>query len=384
MSTRLSRSIVAIAMAGIGLAVTGALAAVPGATFLRAPSFDPAGNSAPPPVMTTPVAVFGTDERRPLPAALRPLRHSIGLLSSRPERTLCTAFCVGRQTIATAAHCLFRTANERRPDIATFRFAVAPPAARKTSRVMGATANAANQSVIAGAARLSVTPPIDATGDWALLRLAKPVCSGNSLVVEPITPTRIHRLAARGRLLHVAFRGTLDDWSLSVSEKCSTRTHLADKADRQLKRDFTDTRSLLLHTCDAGPASSGSPLLALAPDRHIKVVAMNVGTYQQTRYLVSGDTVRRRFKPATVANTAISADAFADAILAFMRTEILRAPSDISRLQTALNRRGFKAGAVDGLYGAQTRSALVEFERSIGLPGYGLLTPQALSRLAGP
>lgn len=323
-------------------------------------------------------AVFGTDDRRPLPANLSALAGSIGLVTSDAARTLCTGFCVGRRTVATAAHCLFRTAGERRPDLAKFRFVVGPEQARRTASITGHSANAVHQHVVAGSYALSVNPPIDATRDWALMRLAQPICAGHSLYVDNMTPVRINRLAARGHLRHVAFHGDLNNWRLASSRTCDVTSRMTSSGRKQLKRDFTDTSALVLHECDTGLASSGSPILSIGVNNRLKVVGMNVGTYQQTRYLVTGDTVKRRYKPATVANTAVSGSAFADHILAFTRADILVDPRGINRLQTALNRSGFDAGPADGIYGERTRSAVVAFEQVIGRPGIGLVTRQLL------
>ncbi|MGI9479188.1 MAG: trypsin-like peptidase domain-containing protein [Hyphomicrobiaceae bacterium] len=326
-------------------------------------------------------AVFGDDDRRPLPSNLAALTDSIGLVTSDTARTLCTGFCVGRRTVATAAHCLFRTAGERRPDLASFRFVVGPGGARKSASITGRTTKVVHQHVVAGSAALSVSPPIDATRDWALMRLAQPICAGHSLYVDKMPPIRINRLAARGHLLHVAFHGDLRNWRLAASRTCDVTSRMTRSARRQLKRDFTDISALVLHECDTGLASSGSPLLSIGPNNRLKVVAMNVGTYQQTRYLVTGETVKRRYKPATVANTAVSGSAFADHVLAFTRADVLVDPRGIAQLQAALNRIGFNAGPEDGIYGELTRAAVVDFERSVGEPGIGLVTRQLLRKV---
>jgi V8-like Glu-specific endopeptidase len=324
------------------------------------------------------IAVFGGDDRSPLPRNLKTLERSIGLVTSTTERTLCTGFCVGRRTVATAAHCLFRTAGERKPDLSSFQFVVGSRGNRRSTFVTGRHDGSYGQHVIAGSTSLNVSPPIDATPDWALMRLARPVCAESSLVVDDIAPKRVERLGARGRLLHTSFHGDLKNWSLALSRSCKTKRHLDANARRQIVRDFSDISTLVLHECDTGLASSGSPLLALDSDNSLRVVAINVGTYQQTRYLVTGGSVTRRYKPATVANTAISGSAFARHILAFTRADILSNRQSMRRLQAALNAHGFNAGAVDGIFGAQTRAAVIEFERSTGRPGIGLATPQLL------
>ncbi|MES2888125.1 MAG: lytic murein transglycosylase [Pseudomonadota bacterium] len=53
-------------------------------------------------------------------------------------------------------------------------------------------------------------------------------------------------------------------------------------------------------------------------------------------------------------------------------------------LQTALNQRGFDAGAVDGLLGPATSAGLRRFQRTIGLPADGYPVPELLQRLQVP
>ncbi|NRF67334.1 lytic murein transglycosylase [Aquincola sp. S2] len=58
--------------------------------------------------------------------------------------------------------------------------------------------------------------------------------------------------------------------------------------------------------------------------------------------------------------------------------------SQMMALQTALNRRGFDSGPVDGLMGPATRSGIRWYQRSIGVPADGYPTPDLLQRLQEP
>jgi N-acetylmuramoyl-L-alanine amidase len=59
---------------------------------------------------------------------------------------------------------------------------------------------------------------------------------------------------------------------------------------------------------------------------------------------------------------------------------------DIATLQNRLNEMGFSSGRVDGIYGVLTEGAVIEFQKSVGLPADGVCGPAtftALIRLTG-
>lgn len=49
--------------------------------------------------------------------------------------------------------------------------------------------------------------------------------------------------------------------------------------------------------------------------------------------------------------------------------------SEVSVLQQALNSRGYWCGEVDGIFGAKTYAAVLEFQKQSGLPATGLVGP---------
>ena len=102
-------------------------------------------------------------------------------------------------------------------------------------------------------------------------------------------------------------------------------------------RDFTDPDQLLLHTCDTGAASSGSPLLVEGPDGP-EVVGINVGTYVQSKVIMLNGEVLHRFKSDDVANTGVNALAFAASLGKFLEADTLTTRKDVRRLQDALPR----------------------------------------------
>jgi len=56
--------------------------------------------------------------------------------------------------------------------------------------------------------------------------------------------------------------------------------------------------------------------------------------------------------------------------------------SQVLELQNGLNRKGFSAGAADGVFGPATRAGLRQFQRSQGLEADGYPTPDLLQRLS--
>jgi peptidoglycan hydrolase-like protein with peptidoglycan-binding domain len=93
--------------------------------------------------------------------------------------------------------------------------------------------------------------------------------------------------------------------------------------------------------------------------------------------------VTRRLKADTVANTAVSAVAFAAKLDAFRQAAILGTPELIRSLQAALKQRQLYGGALDGTFGPALRAAIESHERAEGLTVMGLETEALLKRLGG-
>lgn len=55
--------------------------------------------------------------------------------------------------------------------------------------------------------------------------------------------------------------------------------------------------------------------------------------------------------------------------------------SDVRTLQTALTRAGYDPGPINGIFGAQTERAVMQFQRVIGLPQDGIVGPRTWSFL---
>lgn len=332
--------------------------------------------------MVQPVAVFGSDDRVILPAAKTALSRSVGLLYEGRSHSVCTAFCVGDDIIATASHCLFRTEGERPLRLKGVEFRLQPrnePASM--SRIAGSGDSGEAQHVAAGSRELRVKPPIDAAQDWALIKLQSPICKGRALPVSRQSASALVKLSAAQRVYQVSFHRDFGNWDLALGMPCAIRRSFEGADWKAIAKDFVDAEHVVLHTCDTGGASSGSPLL-IDGGNGPEVVGINVGTYFQAKVLTQHGEVVHRYKSETVANTAVGSGAFRPALEALARADILAARSDIREMQRLLTDEGHYAGSADGVYGPLLGSAVRAFERSEGRSETGLATVAILKRLA--
>ena len=148
-------------------------------------------------------------------------------------------------------------------------------------------------------------PPIDATKDWALVRLARRVCSKGVLAMRPLATEQIMAEAAANRVFQVSYHRDFTPWKLAYAKACPVSRSFESASWHTIAQDFAEPAMLLLHTCDTGGASSGSPLL-LETAQGPEVIGINVGTYVQSKVEMQDGHVTRRFKSDTVANTGVS------------------------------------------------------------------------------
>jgi hypothetical protein len=328
------------------------------------------------------VAVFGTDDRASLPPDRSTLRSSIGLLYEGRTHSVCTAFCVGDDIIATAGHCLFRTAGERPPKLQGFSFRLQPlTGAGASSRISGSDRKAESQHVIAGSLQLRVNPPIDAAYDWALLRMREPICKGHALPISRHPEGELIKLSAAQRVYQVSYHRDFGNWELAYGAPCPIRRSFGGADWSAISKDFVDARHVILHTCDTGGASSGSPMLIDGPAGP-EVIGINVGTYMQAKVLTQRGEVVHRYKSEMVANTAVGASAFRPALEALSRADIIATRPEIKELQRLLSVQGHDSGVPDGIYGGKLNAAIRAFERAEGRNETGLATISLLKRLA--
>ena len=277
-----------------------------------------------------PVAVFGTDERKPLPQSRLPLAEKIGVLVLADTR-FCTAFCLGPDVIATASHCLLGTQQSPGPDLAQVRFKVGQ-SQQFTSRLYGGTYAAIRAGLRTGTPRLRITPPIAAVRDWGLVRLVKPVCHAGGLALSTLTREDIEVKAASGGVYMAAMHRDFASSGIVQSGPCQIARTFPQAGSELIAHDFLEARSVLLHTCDTTPGSSGAPLLVDGPNGS-EVVGLNVGTYVISRS-ASGNgthptTVNSEARTSSglsqqaIANTAIATAKFKSAAELFLAASAL-------------------------------------------------------------
>ncbi len=327
-----------------------------------------------------PVAVFGADDRVALPVKYKPQQEAIGVLFNIRSRSVCSAFCVGDGMIATAGHCLSGTSADKRPKLADFWFARNYDQVRDYARIAGHGNGTAAQHVLAGSATLNVSPPIDATSDWALVRLARPVCSKGALAIVAMPADQVVAEALAGRVFQIAYHRDFTMWRQAYSKPCAVQKDF-ERADwATIAADFSKPDALLLHTCDTGGASSGSPLFVETSEGP-KVIGINVGTYVQSKVMLRAGQAAQRLKPDTIANTGVASSAFAERVAAFKAAVVLPTPAAIRELQTLLQARGFYEGPRDGAYGAAVQRAIERFEAAERVAVVGVASDAVLKRL---
>jgi protease YdgD len=363
---------------GAKTAIVAAVLAATAATPARPWQMAPAERSP----QAVPVAVFGSDERSPMPAKYRDLQEKIGLFFNARRRTVCTAFCVASDVVATAGHCLLGTGAEQPARFADFWFVRHFEGAREQSRIAGYANGAATQHVLLGSHHLSIHPPIDATRDWALVRLARPACSKGVLPVRVLPSDAILTEAGALHVFQVAYHRDYLPWRLAYSRPCPVARSFESAGWRQIERDFAEPEALILHTCDTGGGSSGSPILLDTPAGP-QVIGINVGTYEQAKVLMQDGQVKKRLKANTIANTAVASAAFAARLEAFRQAVILATPGEMRELKELLARRQLYFGPADGNYDAALKAAIEAYEKAQGLPVTGLASQSLLQLLGG-
>jgi protease YdgD len=330
----------------------------------------------------TPVAIFGGEDRTDLPDRLSPLEGKVGMLYEQSTQTLCTAFCVSKGIIATAAHCLFQPKNNKLPDLNEVNFRLSYGKTFQTSGINARHTPFAKNNIAVGTTVFNNEPPLSAPKDWALIKLERPICRFGALKLDARPVADLIEKSKEGKVFQVAYHWDWKHWQLAYSKPCKVSRDFDQIKWRFIKQHFINSHELVLHQCDTGGASSGSPILMEtgSPDGP-SVVAINVGTYTRTRILLREGRIVKRLNPDIIANTGVNGTAFNGVIQALEEAELLTSTDDMVKLQFELQFRALYSGTLDGQLGRGTRNAILRYEESQGLMQTGLPTRALLRRL---
>ncbi len=336
--------------------------------------------------------VLGKDDRIVLPESHGRLAGMIGLLAlpihidGGRKVNYCTAFCVGRDLIATAAHCI--SAVPDRYPVPELRGAVFRLGYWKAHRVRRRAGvfrgwnsdddTLIRNQIVSGLNGRTVMETRTGGNDWALIRLAQPIC-GRSLPVRGVSRESLRRAGREGRLYIVGMHGDRKLDGLLYSPNC----RIIDNHHTRSMRKAVAGGEVLYYTCDTYKGSSGAPLLMDTP-RGPVVVGMNVGTqsHRVGSSSAAGDDGAKGAGKVYVANIGVPAHAFAREARILSRSRVITGKVKVRQLQLLLNRAGYAAGPADGILGHRTRQAILEFRRRNGLMPVATATPYMLRLLA--
>ncbi len=326
------------------------------------------------------VAVFGKDTRRMLPKSHWNLGRKVGLLYDRSARSVCSAFCVAPNVVATAAHCLSSLPGGRNNRLNKFTFQLGLKNNQSSTRIAGSRNGLAALNVTTGTDHLRLRPPIDAARDWAFVRLERNVCRFGHFKLSQRPMQNILKLANKKKIYQPAFHRDFGNWNLALDTACPVARSFPGTTWRTVKRDFQTANKLVLHKCDTAGASSGSPLVIDGPEGP-EVIAINVGTYLRAKMIMQNGRVMKKMNSRTIANTAVHAAPLREKLRNFIATPALTRKVQVRELQKHLRASGFYRGKIDGLYGPRMRFAIEAYQRRMVLPVTGLASLRLLSML---
>lgn len=319
--------------------------------------------------------ILGKDDRRVVPSKYRDLARGIGLIHDLKRRTLCTAFCVGDDVIATNAHCLpyVRIKKRRRVrGVRDFAFYLTEKGAilhhaRLQSNPVG-DAQKPWMSVLSAGGRASRSWLRENRRDWALAKLTRPICASDVIAFADAKFIRSARHLRKAKAFTIGYHGDKPD-QLRRYAPCRIR-----------KISGRGNQYSMNHTCDIFAGASGSPIFAETAEGP-RVVALVVGQMwgRRWRQYPSGRKVMiSRWKT----NVGVLPLELLTKLERFRTAEFATAAMSTRELQLGLIAGGYLRGKADGLFGPQTREAIVNVEKQLGLVPLGIPTKRVISHLA--
>ncbi len=246
----------------------------------------------------TRIGILGRDDRRLLPRALAPLQDRVGLLITRRydkvrkrwHMSTCTASCVSRHVLLTAAHCIMPTRNSksRGPvDFSRMVFLLRPWAGRHSIKLLprGDTAKERKALIRTGPGwrKGMVSHSLE---DWALIPLSDMTPCPATLRVHPVRADDPRIRKKRHALLVVGFQGDkLRHKDRRLYGSVCRATRAARYASRVRRLEQNLGHKLILHFCDLTKGSSGGPVFAKIRGRPviIGVVSSTIRVHEGKR-----------------------------------------------------------------------------------------------------
>jgi tetratricopeptide (TPR) repeat protein len=318
---------------------------------------------------TSKIGIFGKDTRRKPPDKYSELMNSVGQLEMRlgRSRTLCTTFCVADSVVATAAHCLF--GPQARNRLTASSIAIGQGANRRVSAIAGGTEERMEWSVVSGTTSTTSAAPYNSAHDWALVRLAVPICKGRTVKLSGKRDgSGVWPRMPESEMFILAYHADTGASSLKVSDDCmSSDVPLEPDLARWIHAaSSVSSDDLLLHRCDISRGASGSPVFlgtAIGP----AVVGLNV----VAEGIRTGRGQRQEWDKRVSANRSILTSAFESQIALLRDTPEPVSKDELKSVQSMLKEAGYYKGEITGVYGRETRQAVLDLERAHDQPATG-------------
>jgi Trypsin-like peptidase domain/Putative peptidoglycan binding domain len=234
--------------------------------------------------------------------------------------------------------------------------------------------------IVSGSMSVTFNPPIGAAHDWALVKLSAPVCTAGGLPLANVTAASLAERPRDQPVYQAGYHSDFGDGQLVISTPCKVSASFPNVDAATIAREFSAPGELILHSCDTGAGSSGSPLMIDGADG-AEVVGINSGTYVRQRASVPSKILPMRYRTDVVANTGASVSAFRDRLIEVSNAHLITARTDLRALQILLASKGWYSGPRDGVWSAEVRAAIEMFERLTEQPVRGMATVDVLSAL---
>ncbi len=326
------------------------------------------------------VYVFGKDDRIALPNEFGELKFKIGLIFSANTRHGCTASCVAKDVILTAAHCVLSgSGRKRRIETSGVKF-VLPSKHLKNEYIIADVLHPADytpRNVVSGFPVTRAQAGRGRSRDWAFVKLSSNACRYGALPVRSVPARELRKASKAGNLMEIAFHGDRDyGKTLLYTNKCRL-LGLSKRKKRQ------DAPALIRHRCDLTSGASGSPLLINQAGGPV-IAALNIAEFATQRYLRRGRKIIKYYKKKPTYNLAINASVFQSRLERIAELKVVTTRSALELIQKGLKHRQLYKGKIDGVFGPATWNALRKFERRQKRTPLGLPTTVLLKELGRP